>query len=108
MQLNMYALGLRLMDIEIDTIAIMFWSRSGMMRDAFSISEPYDEALVEDTFKRFDAIKAMTEMGTTALPLIPTTPTHCLYCPYFFPLSINATESCNGQKTVDPTQPNTE
>ena len=107
-QLNMYALGLRLQDIEIDTIAIMFWSRSGMMRDAFSISEPYDEALVEDTFKRFDAIKAMTQMGTTALPLIPTTPTHCLYCPYFFPLSTDATESCNGQKTVDPTQPNTE
>lgn len=107
-QLNMYALGLRLQDIEIDKIAIMFWSRSGMMRDAFSISEPYDEALVEDTFKRFDAIKAMTQMGTTALPLIPTTPTHCLYCPYFFPLSTDATESCNGQKTVDPTQPNTE
>lgn len=106
-QLNMYALGLRLQDIEIDNIAIMFWSRSGMMRDAFSITEAYDEALVEQTFARFDAIKAMTEMGTSALPLIPTTPTHCVYCPFFFPLSSDATESCNGQKTVDPTQPNT-
>ena len=100
-QLNMYALGLRLMDIEIDNIAIMFWSRSGMMKDAFSITEPYDEALVDQTFARFDAIKAMTEIGTSVLPLIPTTPTHCVYCPYFFPLSSDATESCNGQKIVE-------
>jgi CRISPR/Cas system-associated exonuclease Cas4 (RecB family) len=104
-QLNAYALGLRLMDIEIENIAVMFWSRSGMMRDAFSITEPYDEALVDQTLARFDAIKAMTAMGTSALPLIPTTPTHCMYCPYFFPLSSDATESCNGVKTVDPTQP---
>lgn len=105
-QLNAYALGLRLAGYEIDNIAIMFWSRSGMMRDAFSITEPYDEALVDATFKRFDAIKAMVQMGTDALPLIPTTPTHCMYCPYFFPLSSDMTESCNGVKTVDPTQPN--
>jgi hypothetical protein len=96
-QLNMYALGLRLQDIEIDTIAIMFWSRSGMMRDAFSISEPYDETLVDEMLKRFDAIKAMTELGTSALPLIPTTPTNCVYCPNFFPLSNDFTESCNGK-----------
>ncbi len=105
-QLNTYALGLRLAGYEIDNIAIMFWSRSGMMRDAFSIIEPYDENLVDDTFKRFDAIKAMVEVGTSVLPLIPTTPTHCMYCPYFFPLSSEITESCNGVKTVDPTQPN--
>ena len=96
-QLNMYALGLRLQDIEIDTIAIMFWSRSGMMRDAFSISEPYDETLVDEMFARFDAIKSMTELGTSALPLIPTTPTNCVYCPNFFPLSNDFTESCNGK-----------
>lgn len=105
-QLNTYALGLRLQDIEIDNIAIMFWSRSGMMRDAFAITEPYDENLVDDTFKRFDAIKAMVEVGTSVLPLIPTTPTHCMYCPYYFPLSSDATTGCNGDTTVDPTQPN--
>jgi CRISPR/Cas system-associated exonuclease Cas4 (RecB family) len=106
-QLNAYALGLRLAGYEIENIAVMFWSRSGMMRDAFSITEPYDEALVEQCLARFDAIKAMVEMGTAALPLIPTTPTHCMYCPYFFPLSTDAQESCNGVKTVDPTQPTT-
>ena len=97
MQLNTYALGLRLMDIEIDNIAIMFWSRSGMMRDAFSITEPYDEALVDQTFARFDAIKEMTTLGVTSLPLIPTTPTHCMYCPNYLPLSTDVTVACNGQ-----------
>jgi CRISPR/Cas system-associated exonuclease Cas4 (RecB family) len=96
-QLNMYALGLRLMDIEIDNIAIMFWSRSGMMRDAFSITEPYDESLVDDMLKRFDAIKEMTTLGVTSLPLIPTTPTHCMYCPNYLPLSTNIEAACNGQ-----------
>jgi CRISPR/Cas system-associated exonuclease Cas4 (RecB family) len=96
-QLNTYALGLRLQNIEIDNIAIMFWSRSGMMRDAFSITEPYDEKLVDDTLARFDAIKEMTAMGTSALPLIPATPTHCVYCPYYLPLSTDLTVACNGE-----------
>lgn len=96
-QLNMYALGLRLQDIEIENVAIMFWSRSGMMRDAFSITEPYNENLVDEMLERFDAIKAMTELGTSALPLIPTTPNNCVYCPNFFPLSNDLTGSCNGK-----------
>jgi len=96
-QLNMYALGLRLMDIEIENVAVMFWSRSGMMRDAFSISEPYDETLVDDMLKRFGAIKEMTTLGTSALPLIPTTPTHCMYCPNYLPLSTDIEAACNGQ-----------
>ena len=96
-QLNTYALGLRLQNIEIENIAIMFWSRSGMMRDAFSITEPYDEKLVDDTLARFDAIKEMTAMGTSALPLIPATPTHCVYCPYYLPLSTDLTVACNGE-----------
>jgi CRISPR/Cas system-associated exonuclease Cas4 (RecB family) len=96
-QLNMYALGLRLMDIEIENIAIMFWSRSGMMRDAFSITEPYDESLVDEMLKRFDAIKEMTTLGVTSLPLIPTTPTYCMYCPNYLPLSTDVTAACNGQ-----------
>ena len=102
-QLNLYATGLRLAGTEIDNIAIMFWSRSGMFRDAFSITEPYDPDLVDRTLARFDAIKAATNAGTQVLPLIPATPSNCMYCPYFFPLSDNAAESCNGVKTVDPT-----
>lgn len=96
-QLNTYALGLRLQDIEIDNIAIMFWSRSGMMRDAFAITEPYNEKLVDETLARFDAIKEMTGMGTSALPLIPATPTHCVYCPHYLPLSTDVTVACNGE-----------
>ena len=104
-QLNMYATGLRLMDIEIENIAVMYWSRSGWMRDAFAITEPYDEALVDKSLERYDAITAASAAGVQVLPLIPTTPSNCMYCPFFFPLSTNASESCNGVKTVDPTQP---
>lgn len=105
-QLNLYATGLRLAGVEIENIAIMFWSRSGMLRDAFAITEPYDEALVDRTLERYDAITAATQAGVQVLPLIPATPSNCIYCPYFFPLSNDMTESCNGVKTVDPTQPN--
>ena len=105
-QLSMYAAGLRLAGIDIDNIAVMFWSRSGMMRDAFAVTEPYDEAIVEKYLARFDAIGSVIEIGTDALALLPTTPSNCLYCPYFFPLSSDTAMGCNGQKTVDPTQPN--
>ena len=104
-QLNMYATGLRLQGVEIENIAIMFWSRSGMLRDAFSITEPYNENLVNDMLARFDAIKSMTSMGIQSLPLIPTTPNYCVYCPYYLPMSTDLTVACNGQNSVDPTQP---
>lgn len=105
-QLSMYAAGLNLAGIEIENIAVMFWSRSGMMRDAFAITEPYDETIVEQYLARFDAIKSLTEMGTDALSMLPTTPSNCIYCPYFFPLSSDTAMGCNGVATVDPTQPN--
>jgi CRISPR/Cas system-associated exonuclease Cas4 (RecB family) len=105
-QLNLYATGLRLAGTEIENVAIMFWSRSGMFRDAFSITEPYDEALVDKALERFDNIKAAADAGTQVLPLIPATPSNCMYCPYYLPLSTDLTVACNGVATVDPTQPN--
>ncbi len=105
-QLSMYAAGLRLAGYEIENIAVMCWSRSGMMRDAFAISETYDEKIVDEYLARYDAIKSVTEIGTDALALLPANPSNCLYCPYFFPLSSDTATGCNGVKTVDPTQPN--
>jgi len=103
-QLNLYATGLRLADIEIEQIAIMFWSRSGMMPDAFCVVEDYDEALVDQALARLDAITSVST-SVAMLPFIPATPTFCTYCPYFLPLSSDVTAGCNGVATVDPTQP---
>jgi len=103
-QLNLYATGLRLADIEIEQIAIMFWSRSGMMPDAFCVVEDYDEALVDQALARLDAITSVST-SVSMLPFIPATPTFCTYCPYFLPLSSDITAGCNGVETVDPTQP---
>lgn len=104
-QLSMYAAGLRLAGYDIDNIAIMFWSRSGMMRDAFAITETYDEKIVEEYLARYDAIASLTEIGKDALELLPANPSNCLYCPYFFPLSSDTAMGCNGVKTP-LTQPN--
>ena len=104
-QLNMYATGLRLAGVEIENISVMYWSRSGAMRDAFAITEPYDEALVDKSLKRYDAIQEVSAMGVQALPLIPATPSNCMWCPFFFPMSLDMTESCNGLEAVDPPQP---
>lgn len=104
-QLNTYATGLRIAGYEIEQISVMFWPRNGQLREALAVTEDYDEGIVDKTLERFDAIKAATRAGTQVLPLIPTTPTHCDWCPYFFPLSNDAAESCNGDHTVDTTQP---
>lgn len=95
---QLYATGLKLQGHEVEHVGIMFWSRSGMMRDAMYWTMPYDEQITEETLARIDNIKAVTEMGKQALPLMTTAQGPCHWCPYYLPAITDITEGCPGHK----------
>lgn len=95
-QVHIYATGLRLRGHEVNNVGIVFWSRSGQLKDTIGWSEPYDEAIVETALRRIDALKTVTAAGPAALPLIPTADAFCLYCPYYLPASTELEAACAG------------
>jgi len=104
-QVNLYALGLILAGHEVDNVAVMYWSRTGGLKDALYWEAPYDEQLVEDTLRRLDAINTVVKSnGTHALSMLPAVDSHCIFCPYYLPGATDLTECCPGAPQPNPTQ----
>lgn len=96
-QVHLYGCGLRLAGYPVDHVGIAFWSRSGQMKDSFYWEEPYDEAIVEETLRRVEALTTTTAaLGPAALPLIRTADAFCLYCPFHLPASTVIEDGCPG------------
>lgn len=96
-QVHLYACGLRLAGANVQNVAIAAWSRTGQLKDALWWSEPYDEARVERTLARLDALRSTTDaLGLAALPLIRTADAYCMWCPFYLPGVTDAEEACAG------------
>lgn len=103
-QVHLYAAGLIVEGYEVENVAVVFWSRTGALRDAQYWQAPYDEKKVEAALARLDAIKYLTDtQGADALPLIPATESHCYFCSYYLPGATDVKENCPGVTQ----QPNT-
>jgi hypothetical protein len=90
---------MRLAGYEVEHIAIAYWSRSGFLKDAYFWQAPYDENVSEKACLRLDALKEITAIGVTALPIIPTADTNCTWCPYFLPGITDVTTGCPGHQS---------
>ena len=97
---HLYGLGLIVAGFDVRNIAIGYWSRTGMLRDAQFWTEPYDEAVAEAALQRIDALRLITASGVDALATIPTADGFCLYCPYYSPANTVIAQACPGH--VDP------
>lgn len=107
-QVHLYARGLALRGLPVDTVAVTFLPNSGELHEAVFWHEPYDEQVATDALERLAAIQSMTSMGgAAAAAVLPTTgadPDWCRYCPYFLPASTDLAAACNGaaKKTATP------
>jgi len=97
-QCQLYGTGMRLAGYEVEHIGIAYWSRSGFLKDAYFWQAPYDEDISETACLRLDALKSVTAVGLTALPMIPTTDTNCAWCPYYLPAITDVTQGCPGHE----------
>ena len=98
-QAHLYATGLRLAGHRVDAVGLMFWAKSGQLKDAVYWTEPYDEDVTERALARIDALKSTVDaLGDAALELIPTSDGYCFYCPFFLPAVTDATVGCPGHE----------
>jgi hypothetical protein len=101
-QCHLYAFGLINAGYPVEEIGIMYWPRTGYLKDAHLWTAPYDEAVVEQALRKIDALRDLVQVGTRVLPLIPTGEAHCLYCPNYLPASTIIEEACPGHKVAGP------
>jgi hypothetical protein len=96
-QVHLYGRGFVTAGLPVDHVAIMFLPNNGELTDAHFWTEPYDQALAEDTLTRVDGIAQLVNgIGSAALPLLPTADAHCNFCPYLDPDSTDLARACPG------------
>ena len=101
-QLQLYAFGLINAGYPVEEIAIMYWPRTGYLKDAYLWVDFYDEDVVEQALRKIDALREVVQVGVGVLPMIPTGDAYCLYCPHYLPASTVIEEACPGHQAAGP------
>ena len=99
-QAHLYGRGWRNRGIPVEQVAICFLPRGGQLKNAHLWSEPYSDAVVDDTLARLDTATALLfDLNLDHHPekasLIPATPGDCFICPFHSPTPLTPLE-CNG------------
>lgn len=90
-QAHLYGAGYRREGYPVERVGIWFLPRAGQLATSHLWTEPYDQAIVDETLSRIDLAAAMiddlqVDTHPEHLAFIPTTPHHCQFCPYWSPL----------------------
>lgn len=102
-QVHTYALALSLTGVEVDTVAVAFIPRSGVLAETYVWSEPYDPDVVEGALRRYETIRGAVQAAPAqALPLLPTAEQFCQRCPWYLPAGAPP-QACPGHIDLAPT-----
>jgi hypothetical protein len=88
-QAHLYGLGWARAGLPIETVAIAFYPKSGMMRDSWLWTHPYDESIAVAALDRMDTLLADANEADLAGQLdqwlwaLPRDTTHCMWCPVY-------------------------
>lgn len=96
-QAHLYGRGWQRQGRRVDTVAVMFLPRDRELDKAHFWHEPYDEQVAINALKRVEGItKLIRSAGPAAIPLLPTAPVWCKFCPNYLPASTELPSSCPG------------
>ncbi|UGU31380.1 hypothetical protein LT350_33710 [Mycolicibacterium smegmatis] len=89
-QAHLYGRGYRNAGFQVDRVGIWFLPRAGQLSTSHLWTEPYDDALVDETLARIDnAIVLIHDFDVENHPerwaWFPKTVEACTYCPFFTP-----------------------
>ena len=102
-QVHVYATGMRLAGHRVERVGIMYWSRSGGLRDGFYWSEPYEEDITEQALGRLHGLIDLVSVGPSVLGMLPTADAFCAYCPNYLPAVTSVEEACPGHRDASST-----
>lgn len=90
-QAHLYGAGYRNEGYDVKRVGIWFLPRAGQLASAHLWFEDYNQAVVDEALAKMDLALIMlndlrVEEHPQHLAMIPKTPHHCGWCPYFTPL----------------------
>ena len=93
-QAHLYGCGLAMQGHDVRNVAVVFIPRSGITAGIHVWTEPYDEQVVEDALRRWEAIGTVADAyGPAALG---TADGPCNWCPWWQPGAPDITKGCPG------------
>lgn len=102
-QAHLYGQGYLNLGLPVESVAIMFISRTGSLRQTHLWREPYDQGLVNNILKRLDHVEELLDRykiatdpsGLLRISIAPGG--YCRYCPWFSPKPQGAFQ-CQGNE----------
>lgn len=111
-QAHLYGMGWANMGVPVEHVQLVCYPRSGLLRDAWTWSEPYDPQVAATALARVDTLLAgmnvSEHLGRLGdfLDTLDRDTEHCSWCGYFNAYATDPTEGCRGafydEDYVDP------
>lgn len=103
-QLHTYAYGLERAGHSVTDVAIVFYPRAGFLSGLHVWCEPFDPTVAVAAADRLVAITTLVaQLNVEDHPEmwqhIPVTPSHCEWCPWYVPGSVDPSAGCPGGVT---------
>lgn len=100
-QAHLYGAGYIREGYPVERVGIWFLPRAGQLATSYLWTEPYDAGIVDTALSRIDLAVAMiddlrVDEHPERLALIPRTPHHCSWCPYWSPVEHPSPVACPG------------
>jgi hypothetical protein len=100
-QAHLYAHGLKLIGYPVEHVAIVYFSRGGLLSGTYVWTEPYDWQVAIAALERLEQVTvaaAFVDNDGRGLQSIEATPGDaCRYCPYHLPGSEDLAAGCPGK-----------
>lgn len=111
-QIHLYGLGYTRLGFPVERVAVAFIPRGGLLSGMYLWLEPYDPQRAQAALDRYDQLLcAINDLDLEHRPdhwgLIPATPDHCHWCPWWQAGSTDPSQACPGEAGTElrPNQP---
>jgi hypothetical protein len=111
-QFHLYGMGWENMGMPVRNVQTIMWPRSGLLRDAWLWSEPYDRSVAETALARVDKLLTAADVAEgmgeleTLIDMLDRDTEHCGWCAFFDPKATDPLAGCRGpfydEGYVDP------
>jgi hypothetical protein len=101
-QAHLYGRGWANMGLPVRAVQLICWPRSGLLKDAWSWSEPYDSTVADTALARVDklltAMNVAEGMGEleTLVDMLDRDTEHCSWCAFFDSGAVDPLQGCKG------------
>ena len=105
-QVHLYGMGAERLGLPVERVAIAFLARGALLSGLHLWHEPYNPGIAQAALDRYDQLLCVIndldlENNPERWSLIPATPSHCAWCPWWAANSTDLSVACPGENATD-------